>query len=181
MKKNTKVVTGRVRLNNVAVDEPKTNTFDNTLNYGATILIEKGQAETIEKIATAIANATENGIEMWEGQVPKDLHICLKDGDETDREAYKNHYYIESKSKHKPQIVDKKLNELNAKEIYNGVYTRVSINCYPYFHKESGNCGIACGLLNIQKISDGEVIINRSRAIDDFDIFTEEDYDGILV
>lgn len=180
MNKITKVVTGVVKLNNLVVDEPRANSFDGTLHYGATILIEKGSNETIEKVAKAIANATENGINIWGGQVPKDLYLCLKDGDETDKEAYKNHYYIESKSKLKPQIVDKNLNELDAKEIYNGVYARVSANFYPYFHKESGNCGIACGLLNIQKISDGEVIINRSRAVDDFDVFTEEDDDGIL-
>ncbi|MFR9069483.1 MAG: ssDNA-binding protein, partial [Paraclostridium sp.] len=96
-----------------------------------------------------------------------------------DRPEYKNHFYINTNSKYKPQVVNRELKEItNPEQLYNGCYGRVSINFYPYNHLESGNCGIAAGLLNIQKLRDGQRISNRSSAADDFDIVED---DGILI
>ena len=40
----------------------------------------------------------------------------------------------------------------------------------------NGNRGIACGLNNLQKISDGEPLGGKSRAEDDFDSDLDEDF-----
>ena len=90
----------------------------------------------------------------------------------------KGHVYINATSKYRPQIVDKDLKILSPDELYNGCFARVSINFYPYNHKESGNCGISCELLNLQKLKDGERIINRASAVDDFSVVED---DGILI
>ena len=57
-------------------------------------------------------------------------------------------------------------------EVYSGVYGRASINFYAF--NSNGNKGIACGLNNLQKISDGEPLGGKTRAEDDFD---DEDED----
>ncbi|WP_296649162.1 DUF2815 family protein [Romboutsia sp. 13368] len=176
MKLNTKVITGNVKLNYVNVKEARTNGLSSEPKYSTTILIPK-ESNTIEKVYEAIYNATKNGIQTWGGQVTENLITCLKDGDTTGRKEYENSFYINATSKYRPQIVDKDLKILNPDELYNGCFGRVSINFYPYNHKESGNCGISCELLNIQKLEDGERIINRASAIDDFGVVE----DGILV
>ena len=179
MKFTAKVVTGEVRFNYVNTNEARVNDLDSEPKFGITILIPKDNSETMGKIYIGMANATKNGLGIWGGQVPEDLITCLKDGDLLDRPEYKNHFYINTNSKHQPQVVDRELNEITySEEVYNGCYGRVSMNFYPYNHIESGNCGIAAGLLNIQKIRDGEKISNRSSAVDDFDIIED---DGILI
>ena len=55
---------------------------------------------------------------------------------------------------------------LEHSEVYSGVYGRASINLYAF--NSNGNKGIACGLNNLQKISDGEPLGGKTRAEDDF-------------
>ena len=167
MKLNTKVITGSVILNYVNVKEARANLLYSEPKFSLVILIPK-ESETINKVYEGIYNATKNGLDLWGGQVPQDLITCLKDGDSTSKEEYKNHFYINATSKYRPQIVDKDLKLLSADELYNGCVARVSISFYPYNHKESKNKGISCELLNIQKLQDGNLILNRASAIDDF-------------
>ena len=169
MKHATKVVTGEVRLNYINLEECK---------FSLTIIIPKEANETMAKIYTGMSNATKNGLDIWGGEVPEDLITCLKDGDLLEREEYKGCFYINATSRIKPQIVDRNLKEISINELYNGCYGRVSLNFFPYNHLESGNCGIGAGLLNIQKLRDGDYISNRSSALDDFDIVKE---DSILI
>ena len=49
-----------------------------------------------------------------------------------------------------------------------------SINLYAY--NVNGNRGIACGLNNLQKISDGTPLGGKSRAEDDFATEDDEDF-----
>ncbi|MDM0258255.1 DUF2815 family protein, partial [Clostridioides difficile] len=60
-------------------------------------------------------------------------------------------------------------------EVYSGCYGRVSINFFPY--NSAGNKGIGCGLQNVQKLADGEVLGGaRASAEADFsDDFEYED------
>lgn len=167
MKLNTKVITGSVILNYVNVKEARANLLSSEPKFSLVILIPK-ESETINKVYEGIYNATKNGLDLWGGQVPQDLITCLKDGDSTSKEEYKNHFYINATSKYRPQIVDKDLKLLSADELYNGCVARVSISFYPYNHRESKNKGISCELLNIQKLQDGNLILNRASAIDDF-------------
>lgn len=167
MKLNTKVITGSVILNYVNVKEARANLLSSEPKFSVVILIPK-ESETINKVYEGIYNATKNGLDLWGGQVPQDLITCLKDGDSTSKEEYKNHFYINATSKYRPQIVDKDLKLLNPDKLYNGCVARVSISFYPYNHKESKNKGISCELLNIQKLQDGNLILNRASAIDDF-------------
>ena len=72
-----------------------------------------------------------------------------------------------------PGIVDTARNPIiEHSEVYSGVYGRASINFYAF--NSNGNRGIACGLNNLQKISDGEPLGGKTRAEDDF---ADEDED----
>ena len=177
MKLNTKVVTGSVKLNYVNIKEARSNALSSEPKYSITIIIHK-ESNTMDKIYEGIYNATKNGLDIWDGKVPDNLITCLKDGDATGRKEYEDSFYINATSKYRPQVVDKDLKILSPDELYNGCLGRVSINFYPYNHKESGNCGISCELLNLQKRKDGEKIVNRASAVDDFSVAYD---DGILV
>ena len=45
-----------------------------------------------------------------------------------------------------------------------------------YAFNSNGNKGIACGLGNIQKVKDGEILGGRTSASDDFETLEDEDF-----
>jgi hypothetical protein len=53
-------------------------------------------------------------------------------------------------------------------------YVRVSVNFYAF--NQNGNRGVACGLGNIQKVKDGDSLMGRSNAADDFDAEDDDDF-----
>ena len=63
---------------------------------------------------------------------------------------------------------------LDQEEIYSGCYCRFSLMFYPF--STNGNNGVAVGLNNLQKVSDGERLAGGSKAEDDFN----DDYTGDL-
>ena len=65
---------------------------------------------------------------------------------------------------------------MNRSEVYSGVYGRASISFYAF--NANGNKGIACGLNNLQKISDGEPLGSKASAESDFATKAEEDFLG---
>ena len=85
------------------------------------------------------------------------------------RRNYPQHFssYSIEEDVYKRQILERS-------EVYSGVYGRASINLYAF--NSNGNRGIACGLNNLQKISDGEPLGGKSRAEDDFSTEDDDDY-----
>ena len=149
--------------------------------YSVSLIIPKSDTKTVEKIKAAIQAAYEEGQSKLKGNgksVPalSVIKTPLRDGDteRPDDEAYKNCYFINANSATAPGIVDADRNPIMERsEVYSGVYGRASISLYAF--NSNGNRGIACGLNNLQKISDGEPLGGKARAEDDFD--TEEDDD----
>ena len=145
-----------------------------TPKFSVSLIIPKSDVKTIEKIKTAIQAAYEEGQSKLKGNgksVPalSTLKTPLRDGDleRPDDEAYKNSYFINANSGTAPGIVDADRQPiLDRSEMYSGVKGRASINLYAY--NVNGNRGIACGLNNLQKISDGTPLGGKSRAEDDF-------------
>ena len=54
---------------------------------------------------------------------------------------------------------------MDKEEFYSGCYGRASINFYAF---NVSSKGIACGLNNLQKLADGEMLAGGSSAEDDF-------------
>ena len=148
--------------------------------FSVSLIIPKSDKKTLEKIRAAIEAAYEEGQSKLKGNsksVPalSAIKTPLRDGDaeRPDDEAYKDSYFINANSATAPGIVDADRQPiLERSEVYSGVYGRASINLYAF--NSNGNKGIACGLNNLQKISDGEPLGGKTRAEDDF---ADEDED----
>jgi len=81
-----------------------------------------------------------------------------------------------SLAKNKPGIVDNNRQDIISEEgFYSGCYARATIN--PYAYSKAGNNGVAFGLLNIQKLGDGEPFSGKTAAKDDFEaVEVESDF-----
>ena len=145
------------------------------------LVIPKSDTKTVERIRAAIQAAYEEGASKLKGNgksVPAlpAIRTPLRDGDKDrpDDEVYKGCWFINANYDTAPGIVDADRQPiLTRSEMYSGVKGRASINLYAY--NVNGNRGVACGLNNLQKISDGTPLGGKSRAEDDF--ATEEDED----
>lgn len=148
--------------------------------YSVSLIIPKSDTKTVTAVKNAIQAAYEEGQSKLKGSsksVPAltAIKTLLRDGDaeRPDDEAYKDSYFINANSATAPGIVDAARNPIiEHSEVYSGVYGRASINFYAF--NSNGNRGIACGLNNLQKISDGEPLGGKTRAEDDF---ADEDED----
>ena len=170
----TKVITGvNTRWSYANVWDPKAIDGGKP-KYSVSLIIPKDDEVTVNKIKAAIQAAYEEGQSKLKGNgksVPAlDLiKTPLRDGDRErpDDPTYAGCYFINANSATAPGIVDADRQPiLERSEVYSGVYGRASINLYAF--NSNGNKGIACGLNNLQKISDGEPLGGKSRAEDDF-------------
>lgn len=177
----TKVITGKkTRFSYLNANEPK-SINGGTPKYSVSLIIPKSDTQTIDKINNAILQAYKEGESKLKGNsksVPalEALKTPLRDGDleRPDDEAYRDSYFVNANSPHKPGVVDANRQEiLDSSELYSGIYGRASITFYAF--NSNGNKGIACGLNNLQKLRDGEPLGGRTRAEDDF--ATEDDDD----
>ena len=154
-----------------------------TPKYSVSLIIPKDDRTTIEKIKKAIQAAYQEGEAKLKGNsrsVPalEAIKTPLRDGDleRPDDEAYANSYFLNANSPTQPGIVDQNVQPIMTRsEVYSGVYGRASITFYAF--NSNGNRGIACGLNNLMKCSDGEPLGSRATAESDFGSFAEADDD----
>ena len=176
----TKVITGvKTRWSYANVWEPK-SINGGAPKYSVSLIIPKSDVKTVTALKNAIQAAYDEGQSKLKGSsksVPSlsSIKNPLRDGDleRPDDKTYKDSYFINANSATAPGIVDAARQPiLEHSEVYSGVYGRASINLYAF--NSNGNKGIACGLNNLQKISDGEPLGGKTRAEDDF---ADEDED----
>ena len=112
--------------------------------------------------------AIEEGVAKFGGKriAKTSVHI-IKDGDEKDDPIYAGCYYINVKSKDRPQIVDRNLQDIiDPEEIFSGMYARFSLSFYPYSFNNMRGISVAMG--NVQKVKDGERFSGKTKASADF-------------
>ena len=180
-----KVVTGiKTRWSYAHLLEPHAIEEGQTPKYSLSLIIPKDDTKTIQKIKTAIQAAYKEGEGTLKGNgktVPalNTLKQPLRDGDQErpDDEAYRNAYFLNASAATKPGIVDRNCNPiLDPNEIYSGCYGPVSVNFYAF--NKAGNKGIACGLNNVMKWSDGESLGGRATPDVDFAEFADMNEDS---
>jgi hypothetical protein len=169
---STDVVTGKVRLCYVFLSRPKVSKSDDDQEqqkYQVCVLIDKKDSKTLGDIEKAVEAAKQNGLSQWGGKIPANLRLPLRDGDaeRQEQEEFQGMYFLNASTIMKPGIVDAQGESLPPDEVYSGCFGRVNINFFPYNRK--GNRGIGCGLLNIQKLADGEQLTSRPSAREVFD------------
>lgn len=182
----TKVITGpKTRWSYLNVNAPKPDN-NGTMKYSVSLIIPKSDKRTVEAVKNAIQAAYEEGKDKLKGSgksVPalEVIKTPLRDGDleRPDDEAYKNAYFLNAKSSSKPGVVDADRQPIiDTSELYSGVYGRASINFYAF--NTNGNKGIAVGLNNLQKLSDGEHLGGHASAEEDFAEFDDDGEDVFL-
>jgi len=157
------------------------NLNEQSEKYEITLLIPKKEEEAflkklksqVQKVAET-AWGKENAKKILQNVKGTDFQT-VKDGDNSDRDELKGHYYIKAKSgpKFAPGVVDNKAQPImDADEVYGGCHVRASINFYTYEFK--GNKGVAVGLKGIMKVKDDEPFAGFVSAADEFAEFADE-------
>lgn len=178
-KKPTKLNIGEVRITYLHAFQPHAMEEGDEPKYQCCLVIPKSNKALVAKINKAINAAKAEGkSSKWNGKVPTNLKLPLRDGDEDrpDDEVYEDAYFINCNTTRKPQVVGRDRQPIiDADEFYSGCYGYVSVNFYPF--NVSGNKGIAAGLGNFLKTRDGEPLVGGSTAEQDFADLDIEDID----
>lgn len=173
----TRVLTGEVRLSYCNLVTPNTNSKDPNAvpKYSVTLLIPKADAAVKANIDASIeAAAVTAQSKIWGGVRPPVMPVPVHDGDGVREngtpfgDECKGCWVITASSKNKPQVVSQNdiHTELLPQDIYSGMYARVTINFFGY--NRAGRRGIGCGLGNVMKTRDGEVLGGFVSAASDF-------------
>ena len=120
--------------------------------------------------------------------LPANYKVGIRDGAEkADLEGYgEGKKFANISTKMRPGVIDKDKNKIgpeegNQDEIYPGCYCRATVTIYSYDNKGKG---VALGLMNVQKVAEGERLDSRTDAAEDFEddvdsAWLEEDEDDI--
>lgn len=171
---NTAIVTGEVRLSYPNLLQPRASEDGAEPKYSVCVLIPKTDTETVQLVRDAMKAALNDGVaKVFGGKKPAKLTFALRDGDAEladgtkTGEEYAGHYFFNASAKRRPQVVDRRRNNVtDEEEIYGGMYAKVSVNFYAYSAK--GNNGVAAGLNGVLKTRDGERLGNSSNVFSDF-------------
>lgn len=153
-----KFVTGLVRFAHVHLYKPISLIKDIDPKYTLTIIISKSETAEIKRIKATYKEVIKSNDEFFALHPLIKKYSNLKDGDRKEgNPALKDSYYLSASSIEMPGVVDLELSPIiDANEIYDGCYGRVSITFYPYATSAGG--GIAIALNNVQKLRDGKRI-----------------------
>lgn len=119
-------------------------------------------------IMVAINEASKDRFKKAWKDLPDNIKKGIRDGSErADMEGYGNGTkFANITSKMKPGVINLDNERLGPEDIYPGCYCRATVTVYTYDNKGKG---VALGLMNVQKIKDGERLDSRTDAEDDFD------------
>lgn len=159
---STQITTGKVRFSYCSLFEPRAAVAGGQENYSVTLLIDKGDKFTLDKIKAAIEEAKQNYLQKNSGKkLPSGLKTTLHDGDGERPNGgdfgpeCAGCYVMTVSSKNKPVLVDKNKTPItDPQDLYSGCYGRAIINFYVY--DTNGNKGVSAGLNGVMKLHDGE-------------------------
>ena len=153
-----KVVTEKVRFSYLHVFEAHAPEEGQKPAYSVCVLVDKRDRKTLIALEKAVEAAKKEGeYTKFEGKIPKNLKLPLRDGDieKEDDPNFEGKVFFNAKTYNRPGIVDANLQTIiDPEELYSGCYGKVSVNIYPYNY--NGKKGIAVGLNNLLKLEDGE-------------------------
>ena len=151
--------------------------------YKVTLLFEKGTKETKTFLTALKEKANEAATDEW-SKVPKDLILPYRDGDEKDRDDFKDMWMFTAKTKFRPGMYDSATKPLDeGSEPRSGDIIRVSFKLYPY--KNTRGHGVSAQLVNVQLIDKrnvtpdsefGEFEGGYVAAVSEGDSFDDDDF-----
>lgn len=177
----TSVVTDEGRFSYLQIFEPRKADENAKAKYSTAFLFPKKNKALKARLDAAIKAAIEEGKTNskagWNGKVPSELKMPIRDGDvaKPDKPEYAGMWFFNANSDRKPGCVGPNPKDaiISATEIYSGCYGKLDVNFYPFGGKQKG---IAVGLNNVQKLRDGEPLSGGQSA--EF-VFGGEDNDDL--
>lgn len=173
----TKVITNEGRLSYAKLLEPGKEGEMDEGKYGTAFLIPKTDKETVKLLRQAVEQAMADGTKefKWTNKDINKMDNPIKDGDEVGEEdsVYSNCFYINARSKRKPQVINTNREPLTIEDdVYSGMYAKISVTAFPY---DKGSKGVSFSLNNVLKLRDGERLSGAASAEDDFADDLEDD------
>lgn len=172
----------KIKLNNVRLSFPslwRKATFEGTeTKFEATFMLDKTEhADKIEEIKKVIAAGIKENLKGAKVAADK---IALKDGDESGRDEYENHYTLKAANGKRPKIVDRDKGQLTEDDNrpYSGCYVNAIVE--PWYQSNAYGKRVNFNLLGVQFLKDGEPFSEGGSVADDddFDDFgSDEDFD----
>lgn len=165
------VLTPKFRVSYPSVFQAKRNELNGKDEYGLVALFPKGT-----DLSLLIKAAQEVTIKKWgadKTKWPANMKNPFRKQEEKMKEGKlppgheEGAVFMNLKSKSKPGVVDQKMNDIiEPKDFYAGCYARASIQAFAYDQK--GNRGVSFGLVNIQKLGDGDTLSGATKPTEDF-------------
>lgn len=175
MNANTVTTPGEVRLSYVNVFQPQTRPGSTEAKYSVTVLVPKSDLATKAAIDAAVEAAITSGVsKCWNGVRPPQPSLCVHDGDgprPSDGQPYgaecRGCWVFTASNKNMPGVVDINTQPiLDQREVYSGVWGRVNVTFFPY--NSNGKKGVGCSLNHVQKLRDGEPLVDHVSAEEAF-------------
>jgi hypothetical protein len=168
----------RMMLRNVRLSFPnlfQTATFggEDTGKYDASFLLDK--AEHKEEIAAIKENIELIVKNKFKGKNPGTNRLCLKDGDETDREEQRGCYILKASTKRRPLVLNRDKSSITEDDnvIYAGCYVNAIVTLWAqdnaYGKRINGH------LEGVQFCGHGEPFGPPAIDADEFDVFGTDD------
>ena len=169
----------KVKMHNVRLSFPSlfnTEKFggEDTGKFAATFLLDKtDHADIIEEIQSAMKSVAD---ERLKGKLPPADKLCLKDGDETDREEMAGKMTIKASTKKRPLVIDRDKTPLNEEDgkPYAGCYVNAIIDVWAQ-NNEYGK-RVNAQLNGVQFFGDGEPFGAPAIDVDEFDDFDDVEF-----
>lgn len=165
------VHTPKFRVSYPSVFKPKLNDMSQKMEYSVVAVFKKG--EDLTKLKNAVTEILTEKLGPDKTKWPKNLKSPFRDQGEREKDGVlPNGYehgaiFMTLKSSQKPGVVDANVQPIiDEAEFYAGCYAHATIR--PYYYDSKGNKGVAFGLQNIQKLSDGEPLSGRANATSEF-------------
>ena len=173
----------KIKLENVRLSFPslfKFATFggESTNKYEATFILDKEDhakvIKTIEKEFKALTK------EKFKGKALPEDKLCLKDGDDSDREEFHGKMTIKASTSKRPLVIDRDKSPITEEDdvVYAGCYVNAIIELWAQDNQYGKRINAQLNGLQFRK--DGEPFGSGGASADDFDEFSDEDDDDLI-
>lgn len=164
-----KVYTPVFRASFAHVFTPRLNQLSGKEEYSVKMIFDKDANFT--DMTAIVQEAIQ---EKWGTNPPKNIKLPFKDGNQGDTDKYpedKDKIICTAKTMIAPPgVVNRQCQPImDPKEIYSGCYMIATVTAYAYDNIAKG---VAFGLQNLMKWEDGEPLVSRASAEDDFAKFS---------
>jgi hypothetical protein len=162
------IITPKFRVSYPNVFRARKNDLNGKDEYSVVALFAKGTDLSALKAAAGAAAK-----EKWGDKLPKNLRSPFRDQGEKEKDGKlpEGHeagaIFMNFKALQRPGLVDGNRQAIiDENDLYAGCYARAQVRAYAYDQK--GNCGVAFGLQNLQKMGEGDPLSSRVKAEDAF-------------